>query len=91
MYAELLLRIVREAVVLKGLDESMGKTRHTQTREMMLEFKKYPMIKSSTLRKLVTKPLRTLSQEVVVKIKKLNEITTEEELWSMPATALLRS
>ncbi|XP_062709521.1 uncharacterized protein LOC134288497 [Aedes albopictus] len=53
---------------------------------MLFELRKDPMIKSSAFRELVAKSLgseanvRALSQETVIEIKDLDEVTTEEDL-----------
>ncbi|XP_062717180.1 nucleolar protein 58-like [Aedes albopictus] len=84
-YAALLSKL-KEDPELKELGENVVKTRRTQKGEMLFELKKDPMIKSSAFRELVAKSLgseanvRALSQETVVEIKDLDEVTTEEDL-----------
>ncbi|XP_062711283.1 uncharacterized protein K02A2.6-like [Aedes albopictus] len=81
-----LLRIMMEDRKLKELGENATKIRRAQKGVMLFQLKKDPSVKSLEYRELIAKSLgneatvRALSQEAVIKVKDVDEITTEKEL-----------
>jgi Zinc knuckle len=84
-YADI-LRKVKSDPTLKELGDQVARIRRTKKGEMLFELKGDSLVKSVTFKELMGKVLgesaavRALTQETVVEVNNLDEITTEEEL-----------